>query len=126
ATVQEMAPPGVELIVGLAPDAHFGRVLMFGLGGIFTEVLEDVVFALPPLGRREARALLERIKGWPLLTGYRGQPAVDLEQLTDLIWRVGQLAAANPAIAEMDLNPVVVYPRGLKVLDARLRLAPRP
>lgn len=124
ATVQEMAPPGVEVIVGLAPDAHFGRVLMFGLGGIFTEVLEDVVFALPPLGRREARALLERIKGWPLLTGYRGQPAVDLEQLTDLIWRVGQLAAANPAIAEMDLNPVVVYPRGLKVLDARLRLAP--
>ncbi|MGB9921091.1 MAG: acetate--CoA ligase family protein [Moorellales bacterium] len=124
ATVQEMAPPGTEVIVGVTTDPHFGRVLMFGLGGVFTEVLKDVVFALPPLGRREARDLPKKVKGWKLLAGYRGQPPADVEALADLIWRVGQLVAANPGLAEMDLNPVVVYPQGLKVLDARIRLAP--
>jgi acyl-CoA synthetase (NDP forming) len=76
------------------------------------------------LSRREARALPEKVKGWKLLTGYRGRPPADVEALADLIWRVGQLVAANPGLAEMDLNPVVVYPQGLKVLDARIRLAP--
>jgi len=123
ATVQEMAAPGTEVIVGIATDPHFGRVLMFGLGGVFAEVLEDVVFALPPLSRREARALPEKIRARKVLAGYRGRLAADLEALADLIWRVGQLAAANPCLAEMDLNPVVVYPQGLKVLDARIRLA---
>ncbi|MCR4419158.1 MAG: acetate--CoA ligase family protein [Clostridia bacterium] len=123
ATVQEMAAPGTEVIVGIATDPHFGRVLMFGLGGVFAEVLEDVVFALPPLSRREARALPEKIRARKVLAGYRGRPPADLEALADLVWRVGQLAAANPCLAEMDLNPVVVYPQGLKVLDARIRLA---
>lgn len=124
-TVQKMAPAGLEMIVGLAPDPHFGRVIMVGLGGVLVELLEDVVFCLPPLSRGQALAAMERLKGRQLLYGYRGREPVDREALAELVWRISYLAVAYPEIAEMDLNPVVVYPRGLMVLDARLRLALR-
>lgn len=84
-TVQEMASPGLEIIVGVAADPHFGRVLMVGLGGVFTDVLEDVAYCLPPISRSEALAMLKRLKGWKILSGYRGSPPLDIEALVDLL-----------------------------------------
>lgn len=121
-TVQPMANSGVEVIVGFASDKQFGKVLMFGLGGIFAEVLEDVGFRLCPLDQEQALALLKSIKGYKILEGYRGAPPLDIMALSQIIARVSQLAVLKPQILELDLNPVVVYPQGAVALDARAKL----
>lgn len=121
-TVQPMASPGVEVIVGFASDKQFGKVLMFGLGGVFAEVLEDVGFRLCPLDQAQALALIKSIKGYKLLEGYRGAPPLDIMALSQIITRVSQLAVLKPQILELDLNPVVVYPQGALALDARAKL----
>jgi acyl-CoA synthetase (NDP forming) len=118
-SVQKMAPQGIEAIVGVTRDASFGPVLMFGLGGIFAEVLKDVAFRVLPIAGDSAAEMIEEIKGYSLLKGYRGQ-SVDIPALKDLLLKVSTLAITNPGIRELDLNPVFLYPSGYQVADARM------
>ncbi len=120
-SVQEMARPGLEVIVGATRDATFGPVLMFGLGGVFVEVLKDVAFRVIPVTQRDAQEMMEEIKGYQLLQGYRGQSA-DVASLRDILLKVSDLVTAYPAIKEVDLNPVFAYPQGSLVVDARMIL----
>lgn len=118
--VQEMLPPGREVIVGMVRDPSFGPLLMFGLGGIYVEALGDVAFAVAPLSREEAEEMIRLIRGAKLLFGVRGQPPVNIPALVDLILRVGQMCAENPEILELDLNPVLCYPDRVVAVDVRL------
>jgi acyl-CoA synthetase (NDP forming) len=123
-SVQKMAPPGVEVIIGMTKDAQFGPVLMFGLGGTFVELLKDVSFRIVPLERRDAREMIEEIKGYPLLKGYRGKEAVDITTLEELLLKVSTFAENHPEIKEIDLNPIFAYREGATVVDARIILEP--
>jgi len=119
--VQKMAPAGREIILGISHDETFGPMLMLGLGGIYVEVLRDVVFAPVPLGRDDALAMIKRLKGSKLLEGVRGEPPSDVDALADLMVGLARFAADNAGrIAEIDLNPVLVHPRGegVTVVDA--------
>ncbi len=122
--VQEMAPPGLEMIVGVASDRHFGPVVACGAGGVLVELLRDVSLRLAPLTRRDAAEMLRELKTFPLLRGYRGSPPCDTDALEDLLVRVGALADDVPQVVELDLNPVRVYQRGVRILDARVRVEP--
>ena len=125
--VQRMAPEGTELIVGAVGDPAFGPLVACGAGGVVVELLGDVQVRLAPLGPREAEGMLRELKIFPLLDGYRGREPADIGSVQDLVMRVGALAAAHPAIAELDLNPVIASPDGALVVDARVRLeAPGP
>jgi acetate---CoA ligase (ADP-forming) subunit alpha len=124
--VQAMAPAGVELVAGTARDEAFGALVMVGLGGVLVEVLKDTAFGLAPIDAAEARAMMLGLRGAELLKGARGAPGLDLDALAAMLAKLSEFAAATPEIAEMDLNPVVAYPGGLIVLDARIRVAPRP
>jgi acetyltransferase len=121
-TVQPMfkAANGVELIIGGKKDPTFGAVLMVGMGGTAAEVFRDRALGLPPLNERLARRMLESLKTWPLLTGYRGRPGVDLDKLIATLMRVSYLVADYPEIKEIDLNPLVVTPDTVVALDARV------
>jgi acyl-CoA synthetase (NDP forming) len=119
--VEEMAPQGVEVIVGGVTDAQFGPVMMFGLGGIFVELFKDVSFGLAPLLHDEALRLVKEVKGYSLLAGYRGRPRVDLEELARILIAVSRLMATG-LVAEIDLNPIALYPEGAVVLDAKMSL----
>ncbi|MBC7318411.1 acetate--CoA ligase family protein [Candidatus Bipolaricaulota bacterium] len=121
--VQEMLPPGREVILGMVRDPTFGPLLMFGLGGIYVEVLRDVAFAVAPLSRAEAEELVDLIRGKKLLYGVRGQPAVDVKGLVDVILRVSQMVTENPEILELDLNPILCYPERVVAVDVRLTVA---
>jgi acyl-CoA synthetase (NDP forming) len=121
--VQEMAKPGTEVIVGATTDPQFGPVMMFGLGGVFVEVLKDVAFRVVPLEPRDARQMVREIRGLPVLQGVRGQPAADLEAIEGLILKVSDFVAKHPEVAELDLNPVLAYPDGAIAVDARVVLA---
>ena len=118
-SVQKMARPGVEVIVGMSKDAQFGPVLMFGLGGILVEILKDVSFRIVPLVKRDAAEMIRDIKGYPLLEGYRGQEAVDVGNLENLILKVSDFIEKTPDIKELDLNPVFAYGDGAVAVDAR-------
>jgi len=118
--VCRQAAEGVEAIVGAVDDPVFGPTLMFGLGGIFTEVLKDISFGVAPLDRIDAEEMIREIKGYPILTGARGQKACDLEKLTDLLLAVSDLIVQGKNISELDLNPVRLYEDGLMVLDVRM------
>jgi len=125
-SVQKMARPGVEAIVGVANDATFGPVLMFGLGGVFVEVLKDVSFRSIPISSSDAKDMIEEIKGYALLRGYRGYSS-DIDALEKLLLSISDFVMDNPDISEMDLNPVFLYPEGYMVVDARIILGdPRP
>ena len=117
--VQEMAAVGIEAIVGVARDESFGPVLMFGLGGVFAEILKDVTFRVLPITGDSVSEMIEEIKGYSLLKGYRGR-SVDVEALKELLLRVSDLAVMHPEIRELDLNPVLLYPAGYLVADARM------
>jgi acyl-CoA synthetase (NDP forming) len=124
-TVQPMANAGgVEVIIGMSKDATFGPVLMFGLGGVLVEILKDVAFRLVPLSQRDAAEMIRDIKGLPLLQGYRGAPAADLEALEHILLTLSDFVAQTPAIQEIDLNPVYAYAQGALAVDARIILAP--
>jgi acyl-CoA synthetase (NDP forming) len=115
---------GVELVVGVVHDPLFGSLVMLGLGGAHTDLLGDRTFRLLPVTDLDARRMWRSLRGAPLLTGYRGTPAVDTAALEDLLLRVGRLADDVPEIAELDLNPVLAFPHGVVAVDAKLRLAP--
>jgi acyl-CoA synthetase (NDP forming) len=109
--------------VGATTDPQFGPVMMFGLGGVFVEVLKDVAFRIVPLEPRDARQMVREIKGLPILEGVRGQAAADLGALESLILQVSRFMEAHPDVAELDLNPVFAYPDGTLAVDARIVLA---
>jgi acyl-CoA synthetase (NDP forming) len=121
-SVQKMARPGVEVIIGTSQDPQFGPVIMFGLGGLFVEVLRDVSFRIVPVGRRDAIEMIEETKGYPLLKGYRGKEPVDLSVLVDMILKISDLVGKNQAIKELELNPVFAYKQGALAVDARILL----
>lgn len=120
--VQEMADPSTEVIVGAIKDPQFGQTLMFGLGGIFVEILKDVTFRVAPITKEEAFEMISEVRAYTLLKGYRNKPPVDTDSLTKLIVKTSNLIMENPQIKELDLNPVIVYEKGLKVVDARIIL----
>lgn len=116
--VQPMAPPGVELIVGLRRDAQFGPAVLVGFGGVLAEALDDVAVRLAPLSLAEATEMLDELRGARLLDGYRGRPGVDVAAVVELVVAVGELGVGDPAIAEIDLNPVVAGAASVTVVDA--------
>jgi len=120
--IQEMAAPGVECFVGGRRDPVFGPVVMAGLGGIFIEVFKDRAIRLAPVTGAEAADMVAELKAYPLLQGFRGREAADIEALEEVICRVSALLAATPEIAELDLNPVIVHPagKGVSLVDARI------
>ena len=113
-----------ELMVGVTHDRLFGPLLAFGLGGVFIEVLRDVVFRIPPLAEEEALEMIRSIRGYPLLEGYRGHPPADIPALQNLLLRISQLVEEVPELAELDINPLVALEpgQGCRVLDARIRV----
>ena len=121
-SVQKMARPGVEVIIGMTKDAQFGPVLMFGLGGILVEILKDVSFRIVPLTKRDAGEMVREIKGYPLLEGYRGQEPVDVSKLEELLLKVSDFVEQNPEVKEIDLNPIFAYSDGAVAVDARVIL----
>ena len=125
--VAPMAKPGVEVIVGVSRDPVFGPAVMFGLGGVHVEVLKDVTFRLAPFDRAEAHAMINEIRGRPLLDGVRGAAASDVEALVDLLVVVSEFAAAHRDDVEtIDLNPVLVWPKGEGVVALDALLVARP
>ncbi|WP_098503712.1 acetate--CoA ligase family protein [Tepidiforma thermophila] len=118
--VQHMAPQGTEVIIGMTTDPQFGPVMMFGLGGIMVEVLKDVSFRLVPLEEKDAREMIDEIKGRPVLSGVRGQPPADIDALTRTILKVSDFVEQHPEVKELDLNPVFAYPDGALAVDARI------
>ena len=120
AVVTSMAAPGLEVILGMNRDPQFGPTLMFGLGGVGVEVFRDVALRLLPVTRDDLYAMLDEIKGAPLLGRFRGRPPVDREALVNGLERLAELALAHPDIVEIDLNPVFAYAEGMLVVDARI------
>ncbi len=123
-TIQEYIPPAREVIVGALQDPSFGATVMFGLGGVWVEMLDDISFRLAPLSAADARELIQEIKGYPVLAGIRGTPPADVGALVDIIQKVGQLVHEFPEITEMDLNPIFAFDdgKGAIVADARIVL----
>ncbi len=121
-SVQSMAEPGIEVIVGATTDPQFGPVMMFGLGGVFVEVLKDVSFRIVPLEPRDAKQMVREIDALPILEGVRGQEGADLQALEALLLSVSELIERRPEIAELDLNPVFAYSNGAIAVDARIVL----
>jgi len=120
--VQGMAKSGTEIIIGMTKDPSFGPVLMFGLGGIFVEVLKDVAFRIVPLEKNDASEMINEIKGKKLLQGYRGQDPADIAILEDMLLKLSALVDKTESIAEIDMNPVFAYKQGAVVVDARIIL----
>jgi acyl-CoA synthetase (NDP forming) len=120
--VQEMAPQSTEVIVGAIKDPQFGQTLMFGLGGIFVELLKDVTFRVAPVTREDANEMMTKVKAYPLLTGYRNTPPADLEAIINVLLNTSKLVMDYPEIKELDLNPIMAYEKGAKTVDARIIL----
>ena len=121
-SIQKMAQPGLELVIGMTRDPQFGPMLMFGLGGTSVEILKDVAFRITPLTRQDAKEMIRQIKGYRLLEGYRGQPPVDIEYLEDMLMKLSAFIEENPEIKEMDINPLFAYKKGAVAVDARIIL----
>ena len=121
-TLQPMitAAHGVELLVGAKRDPVFGPVLLVGAGGVMAELLQDRALELPPLDERLARRMLESLRVWPLLQGYRGRPGVDVERLIEVLIRFATLVTDWPELTEIDINPLLVTADRLIALDARM------
>ncbi|MCW4025531.1 MAG: acetate--CoA ligase family protein [Candidatus Bathyarchaeota archaeon] len=120
--IQEMAPQGTEVIVGAVKDPTFGQTVMFGLGGIFVELLKDVNFKIAPFTETDAKEMITGLKAYPLLNGFRGSKPADIDAIVTILMATSKLIMAHPEIKELDLNPVMAYPSGAKVVDARIIL----
>lgn len=118
----ERMESGIELLVGSTIDPMFGPILAFGLGGIYVEVLKDVVFRLIPIEREDATEMLSEIKAAKILDGIRGQPPIDKKALVDLLLQTSDFINQHPEIEELDLNPVFATEKGVSVVDARIIL----
>jgi acetyltransferase len=121
--VQQMIKGGREIIIGMNRDPQFGPLLMFGLGGVYVEALKDVTFRVAPIDRREAREMLSEIRAYALLRGVRGEPPSDTDAIVNTLLRVSQLVTDFPEIVELDINPLLVFPRGQGALGLDMRLA---
>ncbi|MFO8018545.1 MAG: acetate--CoA ligase family protein [Promethearchaeia archaeon] len=122
-SVQQMAKePITELIIGMTTDPQFGPSLMFGIGGILVELLEDVSFRIAPITEYDAREMIHEIKGFPLLDGYRGKPKADIDAIVEVLMKISDLVMEHEEIYEMDLNPVFIYEDGISCVDARIIL----
>ncbi len=122
-SVQKMADePITELIIGMTTDPQFGPALMFGIGGILVELLEDVSFRIAPITEYDAKEMIREIKGFPILDGYRGKPKADLDAIVNTLLTISELVVKHEEINEMDLNPVFIYEKGLICVDARIIL----
>jgi len=117
-----MIPKATEIIIGMMKDPHFGPVAMFGLGGIFVEILKDISFRILPIEERDAREMITEIKGYEILKGARGNPPRDIQAIEEVLMKVSKLTMENPEINEIDLNPIFVFEKGLQVVDARMIL----
>ena len=120
--VAEMAPQATEVIVGGLKDPQFGQTVMFGLGGIFVELLKDVNFRVAPLSEQDAKDMITQLKAYPLLVGYRKTPPADIDALVSIICNTSRLIMEHSEIKELDLNPIMAYPKGAKTVDARIIL----
>jgi acyl-CoA synthetase (NDP forming) len=118
--VQEMAPQSTEVIVGAIKDQQFGQTVMFGLGGIFVEILKDVNFRVAPLTAEDAKDMITELKAYPLLKGYRNTPPADIDALVAILCSTSRLVMEHPEIKELDLNPIMAYQKGAKTVDARI------
>ena len=127
-SLQEMVTGGRELIVGMSRDPQFGPLLMFGLGGIYVEVLKDVSFRVAPVSRRDAEEMVREIRSWPLLAAYRGSEPADEEAIVEALVRVSRLSLDFPEIQELDINPLLVLPKGkgIRAIDCRMTIAEAP
>jgi acyl-CoA synthetase (NDP forming) len=121
-SVQAMARPGIEIIIGMFKDPQFGPVIMFGLGGIFVEVLKDVAFRLIPIEKRDAGQMVKEIKGYALLNGYRGQEPAHIPSLVDILLKLSAFVDKTPENKEIDINPVFAYKDSALAVDARIIL----
>jgi len=120
-SVEEMVS-GVELLIGTNTDSQFGKMIAFGIGGVFVEVYKDVSFRLIPVSSKDVQDMITEIKGRAMFDGFRGLPKVNLEELASLILTVSNLIQDYPIIFEMDLNPVIATENGLQAIDARIIL----
>ena len=123
--VQHMAPEGVEMILGVKRDPLFGPVIVCGFGGIFVELLKDVAIGIPPLSQQQALSLIPRLRGWPLLTGLRGEPPADMNALCNTIVKVSRLAVSlGEQLVALDINPLVVHSnnQGVVAVDALVEI----
>jgi len=123
-SVQPMARPATEVIIGMSKDPQFGPVLMFGLGGILVEILKDISFRIVPLTRRDANEMIREIKGYPILEGYRGQEPANIAVLEQLLLKVSEFVESKPEIKELDINPIFAYRDSALAIDARVILEP--
>jgi acetate---CoA ligase (ADP-forming) subunit beta len=120
--VERMAKPGIEVIIGMTKDMQFGPVLMFGLGGVWVEILQDVAFRMVPLTRWDAHEMITKIRAYPLLKGYRNLEKADIVTLENILLKLSDYIQKTPEIKEIDLNPVFAYRDGAAVVDARIVL----
>ena len=123
-SVQPMARPATEVIIGMSKDPQFGPVLMFGLGGILVEILKDISFRIVPLTGRDANEMIREIKGYPVLEGYRGQEPANIAVLEQLLLKVSEFVESKPEIKELDINPIFAYRDSALAIDARVTLEP--
>lgn len=119
--VCEMVEDGIEVIIGGKKDPQFGQVIMFGLGGIFTEVLKDVSFRVVPIDKKDGKEMIKEIKGYKVLQGYRGKK-YDMEALVDILLKTSKLLDENREIKELDINPIFVLPKDAIAVDARIMI----
>lgn len=117
-----MCPESTEVIIGMLQDPHFGPVIMFGLGGIFVEVLKDISFRILPIKERDAEEMISEIKGYQILKGIRGEAPRDISAIKEVLLKLSKLVMENPEIQEIDLNPILVYEKGIQIVDARMIL----
>jgi acyl-CoA synthetase (NDP forming) len=122
--IVEQVKPGTEVIIGGRQDKAFGPVIMFGLGGIYVEVMKDVSFRALPVGPREVRLMVKEIKSYPLLLGVRGEPRKDIEKIIEVIFKVGYILQHCRELADIEINPLMVYEqgKGIKPVDIRVLL----
>ena len=120
--VQEMVTGAKEIIIGMSRDPQFGPVIMFGLGGIYVEVLKDVTFRIAPVSVQEAQEMISEIRSYHLLQGVRGERASDVEAIVDCILRISQLVTDFPEIVELDINPLLVREAGAGAVAVDMRL----
>jgi acyl-CoA synthetase (NDP forming) len=121
--VQEYVPPGVELIIGGKRDPVFGPTVLLGLGGVFTEVLKDISLRICPLSKREALEMIQELKGYPILKGYRGKAGCDIQAIGNVLLNVSHLLLSNSCIEELDINPLIVHEKRAIAVDALMVLS---